>query len=52
MKRYVKEFANDEMRGTSDKRKEEIMHILWACENGLITSYEAICSICEKYKMD
>lgn len=50
MKRYVEEFANDEMKEASDERKEEIKRILWACNGGLITSYEAICTICGKYK--
>ena len=49
MKRYVKEFANSELRQCSKQRKECITKILQACEKGLITDLEAVYLICESY---
>jgi hypothetical protein len=49
MKRYVKEFANDEMKCCTKERKEKIQHILKMYEKGLITAFEAIKSICDTY---
>ncbi len=49
MKRYVKEFANDEMKKCSNKRKSEIQTILNNYERGMITDLEAVKSICDTY---
>ncbi len=49
MKRYVKEFANDEMNRSSNKRKSEIQAILNNYERGTITALEAVKSICDTY---
>lgn len=49
MKRYVKEFANDEMRCCTEDRKRRIKRILKRYENGIITSFEAVKSICDTY---
>ncbi len=49
MKRYVKEFANNEMIKCSNRRKSEIQTILNNCKRGLITDLEAVKSICDTY---
>ena len=49
MKRYVKEFANDEMKCCSEERKTEIQHVLDVYKRGLITSLEAIKAIVDSY---
>ena len=49
MKRYVKEFANDELKCCSEKRKMEIERILNVHERGLITSFETVALIVETY---
>lgn len=49
MKRYVKEFAKNEMRNCTNKRKAEIQTILKNYERGMITSLEAVKSICDTY---
>ncbi len=49
MKRYVKEFANDEMKKSSNSRKSEIRAILNNYERGMITDLEAVKSICDTY---
>lgn len=49
MKRYVKEFANDEMRCCTEERKEKIQRILKVYERGMITALEAVKSICDTY---
>ena len=49
MKRYVTEFANDEMKCCTEERKAKIQHILKSYERGLITSFEAVKSICDTY---
>lgn len=49
MKRFVKEFANDEMKCCTDERKVKIKHILKVYENGMITSFEAVKIICDTY---
>ncbi len=49
MKRYVKEFANDEMKKCSNKRRSEIQTILNNYERGMITALEAVKSICDTY---
>ncbi len=49
MKRYVKEFANDEMKKSSNRRKSEIQAILNNYERGMITDLEAIKRICDTY---
>lgn len=49
MKRYVKEFANDEMKYCSEKRKEQIEKILRNYEKGMITSLEAVKGIVDSY---
>lgn len=49
MKRYVKEFANDEMKKCSNRRKSEIQAILNNYERGMITALEAVKSICDTY---
>ena len=42
MKRYVKEFANDEMKNCSPERKEKIEIAVRAHERGYITAFEAV----------
>lgn len=50
MKRYVKEFAKDVEAGfkrgkdtpEKEKRLEKIRNILFYCEKGMITGYEAV----------
>lgn len=49
MKRYVKEFANDEMKSCTEERKVKIQHVLEVYEKGLITSLEAVKMICDTY---
>ena len=49
MKRFVKEFANDEMKCCTDVRKAKIQRVLKAYERGLITSLEAVKLICDSY---
>jgi len=49
MKRYVKEFANDEVKKCSNRRKAEIQAILKNYERGMITALEAVKSICDTY---
>lgn len=49
MKKYVVDFAKDEMRNCTNKRKGEIEIILKNYERGMITSLEAIKSICDTY---
>ncbi len=49
MKRYVKEFADDEMKCCTPQRKLKIEHILKIYENGIITELEAAKSICDTY---
>ncbi len=49
MKRYVKEFANDEMKKSPSSRKAEIQAILNNYERGIITALEAVKSICDTY---
>ena len=49
MKKYVIDFAKDEMRNCTNKRKAEIQVILKNYERVLITSFEAIKSICYTY---
>lgn len=49
MKRFVKEFANDEMKCCTDERKAKIQHVLKMYEKGLITSLEAVRAICDSY---
>lgn len=52
IKRYVKEFAADEMKCCSEKRKALIKRILRHYENGFITALEAVKSICDTYYDD
>lgn len=49
LKKYVIDFAKDEMRNCTNKRKAEIQVILKKYESGLITSLEAVKSICDTY---
>lgn len=49
MKRYVKEFAMDEMKCCTEERKADIKRILRNYENGMITAFEAVESICDTY---
>ncbi len=49
MKCYVKEFAKDEMKCCTDKRRTEIIQILNNYERGIITALEAVKSICDTY---
>ena len=49
MKKYVIDFAKDEMKFCSNRRKAEIQAILKNYENDLITSIEAIKAICDTY---
>ena len=49
MKRFVKEFANDEMKCCTEERKAKIQHVLRTYEKGLITSLEAVKAICDSY---
>lgn len=49
MKRYVIEFANDEMRCCTEGRKEKIQRILKVYTSGMITALEAVKSICDTY---
>ena len=49
MKRYVTEFAKDEMKCCTEERKAKIQHILKNYERGLITSFEAVKTICDTY---
>ena len=49
MKKYVIDFAKDEMKNCTNKRKMEIQAILENYENGLITSLEAVKGICDTY---
>ncbi len=49
MKKYVLDFAKDEMRNCSNRRKAEIQTILKNYENGYITAMEAVKSICDTY---
>ena len=49
MKKYVLDFAKDEMRNCTNQRKSEIQTILKNYERGMITSLEAIKSICDTY---
>lgn len=49
MKRYVREFANAEMKCCTEGRKAKIQNILKAHEKGMITSFEAVKMICDTY---
>ena len=49
MKRYVKEFANDQMRYCSEKRKLYIEQVMRTYERGIITSFEAVELIVNSY---
>ena len=49
MKKYVIDFAKDEMRNCTNKRKSEIQAILKNYENEMITSLEAVKNICDTY---
>ena len=49
MKKYVLDFAKDEMKCCSNRRKAEIQTILKNYENGLISPMEAIKAICDTY---
>lgn len=49
MKRYVKEFANDEMKCCTEERKQKIQKILEVYERDMITALEAVKSICDTY---
>ena len=49
MKRYVKEFANDELKCCTEERKKIIEHTLDVHKRGLITSFEAIKIIVDSY---
>lgn len=49
MKRYVKEFANDEMECCTEERKEKIQHILKVYEKGMVTPFETVKMICDTY---
>lgn len=49
MKKYVIDFAKDEMKCCSNRRKAEIQAILKNYENGTLTSIEAVKSICDTY---
>lgn len=42
MKRYVKEFVNDEMKYSSEEEKIRIKRALEVYEKGLVTPLEAI----------
>ena len=42
MKRYVKEFANDQMKVSSQENKSKIKNVLRHYEKGYITSGEAV----------
>lgn len=46
MKRYVKEFANDEMSCCTERRRKQIRKILAMYESGIITAREAVAGIC------
>lgn len=50
MKRYVQEFAKDELKCCSEARKEIIEKILEYCEMGLLTDFQAIERIVDSYK--
>lgn len=47
LKRYVFEFANDELRVCTTEGRAKIERILTVYKRGLITSYEAVKRICE-----
>lgn len=49
MKKYVLDFAKDETKCCSNRRKSEIQTILQNYENGLLTAREAIKAICDTY---
>lgn len=49
MKKYVLDFAKDEMKCCSNRRKTEIQTILKNYENGTLTPIEAVKSICDTY---
>lgn len=49
MKRYVKEFARDEMLCCTEERKRKIQKIVKFYERGIITALEAVKSICDTY---
>lgn len=49
MKKYVTDFVKDEMKNCSNMRKSEIQKILRNYERGMITSLEAVKSICDTY---
>jgi hypothetical protein len=49
MKRYVREFANDVMKGCCDSDKQEIERVIKHAERGLISSVEAVDAILRIY---
>lgn len=49
MKKYVLDFAKDEMKYCSNRRKAEIQTILKNYENGSITAMETVRAITDTY---
>ena len=49
MKKYVLDFAKDQMKYCCKRRKAEIQTILKNYENGMMTALEAVKSICDTY---
>lgn len=49
MKRYVKEFANDQMKHCTEERKSYINTVLKHYKKGIITSFEAVELIVNSY---
>lgn len=49
MKRYVREFANEQMKSCTEKRKAYIEKAVRYCERGIITSFEAVELIVNSY---
>lgn len=49
MKKYVLDFAKDEMKCCSNRRKSEIQAILENYKNDVITAIEAVKAICDTY---
>lgn len=49
MKKYVIDFAKDEMKCCSNRRRAEIQMILKNYENNAMTAMEAVKAICDTY---